>query len=182
MAPQFIGNTLWLFNIAMENGSFIDDFPSIKTTIEFGDSPWQTVSHNQMVYGKMDTPNAPNRSLLSPLDSTSVCHRLPPRQTDLTSTRDFNGKKKREFDGNPWENSSENSHRCGKTLVCLGKSSTSTGFDTSMARFALGQMVLQWCYHEWSSDLERGPSCSKASSQGTGRNPSFFRGRSLNCQ
>jgi len=31
--------TLWLFNIAMENGPFIDDFP-IKTSIYFGDFPW----------------------------------------------------------------------------------------------------------------------------------------------
>ena len=31
--------TLWLFNIAMEHGPSIDDFP-IKTTILFGDSPW----------------------------------------------------------------------------------------------------------------------------------------------
>jgi hypothetical protein len=31
--------TLWLFNIAMENDPFIDDFP-IKTSIDFGDFPW----------------------------------------------------------------------------------------------------------------------------------------------
>ena len=36
---QFSGVTLWLFNIAMENCLFIDDFP-IKTTIYFVDSPW----------------------------------------------------------------------------------------------------------------------------------------------
>jgi hypothetical protein len=30
--------TLWLFNIAMENGPFIDDSP-IKTSIYFGDFP-----------------------------------------------------------------------------------------------------------------------------------------------
>ena len=30
--------TLWLFNIAMENGPFIDGFP-----IKNGDFPWQTV-------------------------------------------------------------------------------------------------------------------------------------------
>jgi hypothetical protein len=36
--------TLWLFNIAMENGPFIDGLP-----IKNGDFPWQTVSHNQMV-------------------------------------------------------------------------------------------------------------------------------------
>ena len=33
--------TLWLFNIAMENGPFIDGLP-----IKNGDFPWRTVSHN----------------------------------------------------------------------------------------------------------------------------------------
>ena len=33
------GITLWLFNIAMENGPFIDDFP-INTSIYLGDFPW----------------------------------------------------------------------------------------------------------------------------------------------
>jgi hypothetical protein len=37
-------NTLWLFNIAMENGPFIDGSP-----IKNGDFPWLTVSHNQMI-------------------------------------------------------------------------------------------------------------------------------------
>ena len=37
--------TLWLFNIAMGNGPFIDGLP-----IKNGDFPWQTVSHNQMVH------------------------------------------------------------------------------------------------------------------------------------
>ena len=32
-------HTLWLFNIAMENGPFIDDFPSYKPPF-IGDSPW----------------------------------------------------------------------------------------------------------------------------------------------
>ena len=32
-------HTLWLFNIAMENGPFIDDFPSCKPPF-IGDSPW----------------------------------------------------------------------------------------------------------------------------------------------
>jgi hypothetical protein len=32
------GNTLWLFNIAMENGPFVDGLP-----IKNGDFPWQTV-------------------------------------------------------------------------------------------------------------------------------------------
>ena len=36
--------SLWLFNIAMENGPFIDGLP-----IKNGDFPWRTVSHNQMV-------------------------------------------------------------------------------------------------------------------------------------
>jgi len=39
-----IYNTLWLFNIAMEHGPFIDDFP-IKTSIYKGFS-----MANQMVY------------------------------------------------------------------------------------------------------------------------------------
>jgi hypothetical protein len=39
--------TLWLFNIAMENGPFIDDFP-IKTSIYKGFS--MAMSNNQMVY------------------------------------------------------------------------------------------------------------------------------------
>ena len=38
--------TLWLFNIAMENGPFIDDFP-IKTTIYRGFS--MAMLNNQMV-------------------------------------------------------------------------------------------------------------------------------------
>ena len=38
--------TLWLFNIAMENGSFIDDFP-IKTSIYSGFS--MAMLNNQMV-------------------------------------------------------------------------------------------------------------------------------------
>ena len=36
--------TIWLFNIAMENGPFIDGLP----INSIGDFPWQTVSHNQM--------------------------------------------------------------------------------------------------------------------------------------
>ena len=35
--------TLWIFNIAMENGPFIDGLP-----IRNGDFPWQTVSHSHM--------------------------------------------------------------------------------------------------------------------------------------
>ena len=39
--------TLWLFNIAMENGPFIDDFP-IETSIYKGFS--MAMLNNQMVY------------------------------------------------------------------------------------------------------------------------------------
>jgi len=39
--------TLWLFNIAMENGPFIDDFP-IETSIYRGFS--MAMLNNQMVY------------------------------------------------------------------------------------------------------------------------------------
>ena len=42
---MFLTHTLWLFNIAIENGPFIDGLP-IKNACFF---PWQTVSHNQMV-------------------------------------------------------------------------------------------------------------------------------------
>ena len=42
------GYTLWLFNIAMENGPFIDEFP-IKTSIYQGFS--MAMLHNQMVTG-----------------------------------------------------------------------------------------------------------------------------------
>ena len=41
-------DTLWLFDIAMENGPFIDGLP-IKNGWIF---PWQTVSHNQMVVNR----------------------------------------------------------------------------------------------------------------------------------
>ena len=42
---QIYLDTLWLFNIAMENGPFIDGLP-----IENGDFPWQTVTNIQMIY------------------------------------------------------------------------------------------------------------------------------------
>ena len=45
---QWLMITLWLFNIAMENGPFIDGLP-----IKNGDFPWRTVSHNQMVYATL---------------------------------------------------------------------------------------------------------------------------------
>jgi hypothetical protein len=44
---QVISYTLWLFNIAMENGPFIDDVP-IKTSIYKGFS--MAMLNNQMVY------------------------------------------------------------------------------------------------------------------------------------
>ena len=40
--------TLWLFNIAMEHGTFIDGLPD-GLPIKNGDFPWLTVSHNQRV-------------------------------------------------------------------------------------------------------------------------------------
>ena len=43
----WLGNTLWLFNIAMENCPFIEDFP-IKTSIYKGFS--MAMLNNQMVY------------------------------------------------------------------------------------------------------------------------------------
>ena len=46
--PNFYGLTLWLFNIAMENGPFIVNFP-IKTSIYKGFS--MAMLNNQMVYG-----------------------------------------------------------------------------------------------------------------------------------
>jgi hypothetical protein len=44
---HFMDYTLWLFNIAMENGPFIDDFP-IKTSIYKGFS--MAMLNTQMVY------------------------------------------------------------------------------------------------------------------------------------
>ena len=44
--PRQTKSTLWLFNIAMENGSFIDDFP-IKTSIYTGFS--MAMLNNQRV-------------------------------------------------------------------------------------------------------------------------------------
>ena len=49
ISHDFISNkavTLWLFNIAMENGLFVDDFP-IKTSIYKGFS--MAMLNNQMV-------------------------------------------------------------------------------------------------------------------------------------
>ena len=47
MKPIYIIFALWLFNIAMENSPFIDDFP-IKTSIYKGFS--MAMLNNQMVY------------------------------------------------------------------------------------------------------------------------------------
>ena len=47
---MIIPNTLWLFNIAMENYPFIDNV-AIKTTIYRGFS--MAMLNNQMVYGKI---------------------------------------------------------------------------------------------------------------------------------
>ena len=41
--------TIWLFNIAMENDPFIDDFPKLSTSMYKADFPASSVSHNQMV-------------------------------------------------------------------------------------------------------------------------------------
>ena len=46
-------DTLWLFNIAMENGPFTDDFP-IKTFIYGGFS--MAMLNNQMVFSSFHTP------------------------------------------------------------------------------------------------------------------------------
>ena len=46
--PIVVCITLWSFDIAMQNGPFIDDFPSYNPPF-MGDFPWQSVSHNQMV-------------------------------------------------------------------------------------------------------------------------------------
>ena len=53
-------NTLWLFNIAMENGPFIDDVP-IKTSIYKGFS--MAMLNNQRVYEKC--PEATLDSILT---------------------------------------------------------------------------------------------------------------------
>jgi hypothetical protein len=47
-AAKTVGVICWLFNIAMENGPFIDDFP-IKTSIYKGFS--MAMLNNQRVYG-----------------------------------------------------------------------------------------------------------------------------------
>jgi hypothetical protein len=57
----FFGITLWLFNIAMENCPFIDDFP-IKTSIYEGFS--MAMLNNQMVNG----------TFTKPLENPLLCH------------------------------------------------------------------------------------------------------------
>ena len=68
-----IRNTLWFFNIAMENGPFIDDFP-IKTSIYKGFS--MAMLNNQMVWlvdlKILEMIRAKACSLLSTTMSTST--------------------------------------------------------------------------------------------------------------
>ena len=47
----FFSSTLWLFNIAMENGPFIDGLPIIN-----GDFPVRYVTNNQMVHCFLNKP------------------------------------------------------------------------------------------------------------------------------
>ena len=63
--------TLWLFNIAMENSPFIDDFPSeLNLHINGWDVPWRTVSHNQRL------PDVLKQSLLQNIHQLLVKHML----------------------------------------------------------------------------------------------------------
>ena len=57
----FIPITLWLFNIAMENGPFVDDFPT-KTSIYKGFS--MAMLNNQMVHSKFLQVNLINSQLM----------------------------------------------------------------------------------------------------------------------
>ena len=57
----FIPITLWLFNIAMEHGPFVDDFP-IKTSIYKGFS--RAMLNNQMVHSKFLPVNLINFQLM----------------------------------------------------------------------------------------------------------------------
>ena len=53
MTLWFFETTLWLFNIAMENGPFIDDFP-IQTSIYKGFS--MAMLNNKMVITNLPNP------------------------------------------------------------------------------------------------------------------------------
>jgi len=52
--------TLWLFNIAMENGPFIDGLP-----IKNGDFPWRTVKQNSSPFDSVTPLHHPSPSPLS---------------------------------------------------------------------------------------------------------------------
>jgi hypothetical protein len=60
--------TIWLFNIAMESGPFLDDFP-IKTSIYKGFS--MAMLNNQMVVSKKRLPNAQHSGLMTVLQETT---------------------------------------------------------------------------------------------------------------
>ena len=72
--------TIWLFNIAMENGPFIDDFP-IKTSIYKGFS--MAMLNNQMVYNINISHVFPETLK----DDISTMIRVPQKRTTL-STRE----------------------------------------------------------------------------------------------
>ena len=66
VSPYQVPITLWLFNIAMENSPFIDDFPSYKPPFMVGIFHGY-VSHNQMV-----NPIEPRNSLENPCPIPSL--------------------------------------------------------------------------------------------------------------
>ena len=61
--------TLWLFNIAMENGPFIDGLP-----IKNGDFPWRTVKQNSSPFDSVTPLHHPSPS---PLSITPLHHPSP---------------------------------------------------------------------------------------------------------
>jgi len=77
--PKFISGpdtenniyTLWLFNIAMENGPFIDGL-----SIKNGDFPWLCLITRWYIYNPIYIALMPNRRISSPCDSQrrSVTH------------------------------------------------------------------------------------------------------------
>ena len=73
--------TIWLFNIAMENGPFIDDF-TIKTSIYKGFS--MAMLNNQMVYNINISHVFPETLK----DDISTMIRVPQKKDDEMSTRD----------------------------------------------------------------------------------------------
>ena len=60
----WFANTLWLFNIAMENNPFIDGLPTNSMVIFHG-----YVSHNQRVLQK-EPPKSPKRIVVSPIKAS----------------------------------------------------------------------------------------------------------------